>query len=438
MTYKILLLLLLFALYLIINIVSVKIFTYINNKNTDKIYNKKYFYYKSQKKVEKLINKNLKEMYNFNNKRYHFKERNYEKIFKTIYSYEIYQRIDKAIPYDENGNNIYSSTGMLNLTLLDYYYYGTKLDILNLNHIHLSMSFDKNYIFLSCISIASILNTSNINTFIHFHIILNNCSYYDLKPLFNLKKINKKVDFIFYNGKQAEYDFRYRPKTEHRGIGEYTRLLIPKIINNTDKVLILDSADIIVSRDLSELYYFDLKDNYFAVSLDFVAGGSNPKNYFSKNNFYFNGGVILINVTKYNEDNLYFKAYLTTLAYNFFSCPYQDILLFISNFQFKYFPLNYNCPQFFENDVQMNSKKVSNKIIRKYLKKQKFTPFKYSKKEIIKAALNPVINHLIWNKPYKNKANNRFTKIWINYAKMIGLDKILKKTYPLPFKKVGF
>ena len=325
---------------------------------------------------------------------------------------------------------------MLNLTLFDNYYLESIFDTSNLNHIHLSMSFDKNYILLSCISIASILNTSNNNTFIHFHIVLNNCNYYDIKPIINLRKINKNVDFIFYNGKQAEYDFENRNKKEYRGVGEYTRLLIPKIINNTDKVLILDSADIIAEKDLSEIYYFDLEDNYFAVSLDFIAGGSNIKNYFSRNNFYFNGGVVLINVTKYNADNLYFKAYLTTLAFNYFECPYQDILLFISNFQFKYFPLNYNCPQFFENDEQMLNKKISDKIINLYLKKQRYTPFKYSKKEILEAALNPIISHLILNKPYKNKANIRFTKIWTNYSKIIGLDKILAKQYPLPFKKI--
>ena len=59
---------------------------------------------------------------------------------------------------------------MLNITQLDYYYNGYDLNNSNLNHIHLSMSFDKNYILLSTISIATILNTSSIDTYIHFHI----------------------------------------------------------------------------------------------------------------------------------------------------------------------------------------------------------------------------------------------------------------------------
>ena len=299
------------------------------------------------------------------------------------------------------------------------------------------MSFDNNYALLSYVSIASILNTSNIDTYIHFHFILNNCTYEDIKPIIDLKKINNKIDLVFYNGIQAEYDFGKRPKIERRGIGEYTRLLIPQIINNTNKVIVLDSADIIAQKDLSQIYNFDLEDNYFAVSLDFMAGLYTIKNIFSGNNFYFNGGVILLNVTKYNIDNLYRKAQLTTLAYNYFMCPFQDILLFISNFQFKFFPLNYNCPQFFENDEQMIKKEFNTKYIQMWLEKQKNSPFKYTKEEIMEAALNPVITHLYYVKPFHDSANKRNVLMWINYAKITGLYSEIKKRYPNPFIKYG-
>lgn len=45
---------------------------------------------------------------------------------------------------------------------------------------------------------ASLLNTSSPNTYIHFHFVLiNNIEYKDLKPLIDLKKINKNVEFVF-------------------------------------------------------------------------------------------------------------------------------------------------------------------------------------------------------------------------------------------------
>ena len=377
-----------------------------------------------------------KTIYNLKNKRYNFKNILKVNSFKINYDYLPYKKINKLILYDELANNIYITTGMLNITLLDYYYKGSHLDTLNLNHIDISMSFDNNYALLSYISIASILNTSNIDTYIHFHIILNNCTYKDIKPIIELKKINEKVDLVFYNGKRAEYDFGYRTKKERRGIGELTRLLIPEIVNNTEKILVIDSADIIAVKDLSEIYFFDLEDNYFAISLDFLAGLKLKKNLFARNNFYFNGGIVLINVTKYKKDELYKKAQLASLAYNYLVCPYQDILLYISNFQFRYFPLNFNCPQFFENDEQLNKKTINKKILNMYLNIQKNTPYKYTKEEILEAALNPVILHLYNNKPFNNKANDRITLTWINYAKLTGFYNVIKEKYPLPFQRI--
>ena len=52
------------------------------------------------------------------------------------------------------------------------------------------MSFDKNYTDLSLISIASILNTSSENTFIHFHILSLNFGFNEIKKIIDLRKIN--------------------------------------------------------------------------------------------------------------------------------------------------------------------------------------------------------------------------------------------------------
>ena len=159
------------------------------------------------------------------------------------YSDDLYQNINKSLSFDENGRKIFESSGMLNITKLEYYYYNKNTQTENLNHIHIGMAFDANYILLSSISIVSILNTSSTNTYINFHIVLNNCSYNDIKPIISLEKINSRVSFIFYNGKQAEYDF-IRGLYEYRGIGDYSRLLIPEIVNNTNKILIYGDFDV--------------------------------------------------------------------------------------------------------------------------------------------------------------------------------------------------
>ena len=253
-----------------------------------------------------------------------------------------------------------------------------------------------------------------------------------------LKKINRNVDFVFYNAQQAVYDFGERGKKERRGIGNYARILAPQIVNNTNRILVIDSGDVIVQKDISEIYFYDLEDNYFAWILGDNAGNEKNKiDTFFKNNLYPNAGVCLINVRLFRKDNLYKKAFFVSKSYKNLPCPHQDILLSISIYKFKYFPLKYNCKRLFDNDNQIKNKiKIrKSKIIKKLINNQKSSPYKYSIDEILDAAVDPVINHFYHNKIYNNEKCNRFTFQWIKYAKITGLYNKIKKKYPKPFKK---
>jgi hypothetical protein len=196
-----------------------------------------------------------KTKYDSSKLRFHFEEL-YENItiFKINYSYKPYAKIKKSLSFDENGKMIFENTGMLNMTLLNAYYYNNVTMKRKLNHIHVCMGMDKNVSLLSLISMSSLLNNSSPNTFIHIHIMLINCAYEDIQLIYSLNYINKNVEFIFYNAKQAEYDFS-RGLKEGRGVGDYTRVLAPEIVNNTNRIIILDSGDLIVNNDLSELIY---------------------------------------------------------------------------------------------------------------------------------------------------------------------------------------
>ena len=109
--------------------------------------------------------------YNKTNIRYHFDEiYSNRTLFEINYSYLPYTNIKKSISYDENANIIYNSTGMLNLTLLDFYYNNIDIDKTQFNHIHISMGFDANYVLLSSISIASLLNNSKFYVIVHMKI----------------------------------------------------------------------------------------------------------------------------------------------------------------------------------------------------------------------------------------------------------------------------
>ena len=385
------------------------------------------------KNENEIIKQNyFKTQYNNSNVRYHFVEDfNKRKIFKINYSYLPYNSIDKTKSYEENANNIYKYTGMLNITKLDKAFYNKKIkDNSDLNHIHLSMGHDSNYILLSLISIVSILNTTNNETFIHFHFVLLGCTFEDMKPIIALNDIYSNVEFIFYDGKQVEYDFLKFGSKEARGLGDYTKFLIPEIVNNTNRILILDSADIIAKKDLSELYYFDIGDNYFAIALDIFAGKQDRLFVFAKNKFYPNIGSCLVNVRLFRRDNLYMAGYFVRHAYDQLPCPTQEMFFLVSQYKIKYFPLEYNCPQFFNNDEEILHKKYNNSLINFYMLGQQNSPFKYNLDEILKAESNHVLQHLFFTKPYSMKANLKNGKIWINYAKLANIYEKIKIKFP--------
>ena len=323
----------LFKAIIIENCQNISYYNNITNNIDSKNINEPFY---PLEKEDRPVKDFVKTYFDKTNIRFHFEDLyNKRKIYKINYSYRPYKYIKRFNSFDNAASHIFESTGMLNITLLNYYYYNISIDKSNFNHIHLAMCFDANYIILSKISIASILNTSSSDTFIHFHFALNRCKYSDIKSIIELNKINKNIEFIFYNGKQAEYDFRNNAKKGFRGIGDYTRVLLPQIVNNTNRLLIFDSADIIAQKDLSELYYFDIGENYFAFSLEFAAGVFNNYYLFLRNKLYPNIGSCLVNIRKFREDNLYKKAFYAAIAYDHLPCPSQELFLMVSNYKFK-------------------------------------------------------------------------------------------------------
>lgn len=381
--------------------------------------------------------------FNLDSHRYNFQEEyNKRKIFKINYSFYPYTKISNNCSFEDNAMTIYNETGMLNITKLEYFYENNKknIDFSNLNEIHLSMAFDKDYSDLALISIASVLNTSNIDTYIHFHILSLNFGYNEIKKIIDLRKINFKVDFIFYNAKQVEFDFD-RAKNERRKYGNYAKILSPEIVNNTNKILILDSGDIIAQKDLSEIYFYDLKDNYFGWTLEICAGYYlEYKDKFKTNNFHPNAGVVLVNIRLFRKDELYKKAVFVGKSYHYFECPVQDILITITNYKFVYFPLNYNLVLYYENDSDSLNRRMIPSI-GVWLKIQRFSPHKYTFDEIVDAMTDPVIHHFYLEKMQDLKRCNKYVFQWLKYVNITGKYLELKEKYKEPFtceKTFGF
>lgn len=249
-----------------------------------------------------------------------------------------------------------------------------------------------------------------------------------MKKLNSLKnKINNNTEFIFYDGEQIIKDFGEQIKNEERRAGEYARLIIPNFLNETDRVIITDNADIIIKKDLLELYNYPLDDKIIKAVVDPYVTCSLQYYCFRKENF-FNGGVILLNLKLWRELDIYqylVKFYNAFQFRNKLMTPLQDILnTFLPAISIGFLPLRYNLQGFV--DIFGNSYSI--------LYDQRCFMFYIKKEELIAEEKNMVIRHFNKYKVYKGENAFDIKKDWTFYAKLTGFyDEICLK-HPLGCK----
>ena len=292
-----------------------------------------------------------------------------------------------------------------------------KIKILNnsnltFNHIHVSFSFDNNYYLLSSVAIASILKNSYNNTFIHFHIIqADNFTQETKNNLTSLSyKINNNSEFIFYDGTKIISDLGDDIKKHNYGVGEYCRLITSELVLE-DKVLVLDSGDIIAEKDLTELFNIPLNDKLALAVLDPYVKCFHEYPLFKKEN-YINGGVVLINAKKWREMGIYKYIIKFYKEFNYkgrLPLPFQDILnTFLPYLSIGIIPLKYNYQ--YDSSIFYSQCIVVNRS------------------EIDEAKNNTVIRHN--NKAKPQKGIGDYVDKWNYYKNLTGFQDELCKKYP--------
>ena len=337
-------------------------------------------------------------------------------------------RIDKSKSLSQNGERIYEKYLFINFNkLYEMYNNLNRQDLAKFNHVHITLCVNEEYHLLASVTIASILNNSNSNTYNHFHIIaLNNLSIKTMEKIFSLRaKINKNSEFIFYNGKRAEEDFQVAAKTSPRGMIDFGRLLISELIDddNIERIISLDIGNIIAEKDLYELYnenltfyaYLGVQDSYPKCFM---------KSIYNHKENYVNCGVLLLNIKKIKEINIYkylVKMYNYVLDKAKFYNPYSDIMNdFFPWASNDFLPLKYNMPDFIKiNDTEQSDYKIWSQKCSHYFNK---------KEEVIEAEKNIVIRNYENYPIYKGRGNNYMKQKWMKYAELTGFkDDIIKK-----------
>ena len=233
-------------------------------------------------------------------------------------------------------------------------------------------STDHNYVMQAGVTILSLIKNAKDSIYEIFVIINSDVTEEDRKIL--KKQVscypNHSIDFI-------EIGDAFKGCYEVRGISiaSYSRLLIPWLFPNYDKIIYID-VDVIINIDLASAYNEDLTD-YMIAAVPSVAARtiqSNKKyilNHHLDPNKYCNAGVLIINCEKQRKHNLNQKYLIE--AKKKYEFQDQDIINIVCKDQIKYLSPKYNLTPYFYQLIVKNDPFVSDiygpsNSIAKYLK----------------------------------------------------------------------
>lgn len=218
------------------------------------------------------------------------------------------------------------------LKVIKYDYLNLKKDV-----IHIGYGVDDNFMRGMMTSIVSFCLMNNKN-FV-FHIITYNISEANKLRLEEIaKKYKVVINVYIIDAKQ----FENLPVFVHLPMSMYFRFMLPILLKDVNKLIYID-ADIICIKEASELFNVDLNNDIIAA----VPDQNDERNSIlglNKEHIYFNSGMLVINISKWNEINFLDKAVeLLKTKPEIFKFPDQDVLNIILTHKVKYLNTKFNC-----------------------------------------------------------------------------------------------
>jgi len=208
-----------------------------------------------------------------------------------------------------------------------------------MSHIPIVMAFNEAYAMNSCVTIYSALRSKKVSTKYAVSILVaEKLSQESLTKFDELIKNypDTTIDFIEVGNQLDNVPTGYHFSKE-----TYYRLLIPKLFPQLDKCIYLD-GDIIVCDDLTEMWNYDLGNNYIAGVKNVYGNECYKSLKLSSPNQYICAGSLLMNIKAIRKDNL--EPKLMELICNGYKMVDQDVLNIVCYDRIAFLPLKFNIP----------------------------------------------------------------------------------------------
>ncbi|MCO6551215.1 MULTISPECIES: glycosyltransferase family 8 protein [unclassified Gilliamella] len=204
---------------------------------------------------------------------------------------------------------------------------------------HILLCFDDNYALPAGVNMYSIIS-NNPNKKLHFHLFMQNVSNDNKCKIEQLSSNHVSITQYYLNDK-----FKiHANNTKYFPISACLRIIAPLVIpKEVTKLLYVDS-DTLCLASLDELFSLNIAGKVIAAVPDVEnTQNSQCKKFQIEYGSYFNSGVLLYNLKKWNEANITEKALNLLnegIAYKF---PDQDVLNILLSNNIYYLPTKYNC-----------------------------------------------------------------------------------------------
>lgn len=169
---------------------------------------------------------------------------------------------------------------------------------------HIALITDDGYVLPTAVCIQSIINSAKPQQKYSIHVCTFGLSEDNVKLLTGLE--TEKVSILIDKFCKADYQqmLDLISQKSHVTPTALIKFELPQHFTDVDKLLYLDS-DIIIKKDLSELFSLDLENFYLAASFEYWVRYNDirfkPWNV-KREEFYFNSGLMLLNLKKFRDD----------------------------------------------------------------------------------------------------------------------------------------
>jgi len=197
------------------------------------------------------------------------------------------------------------------------------------------------YVLPTAVAIHSLIESKKSETSYKIYIIASGLLPKNVEILQGLQTDRAEIETVYVSSDKLK-DLHIHDESAIcvASIDALFKFLLPELLPKEEKVLYLD-GDILVRKDLSELYQHDIEQYYAAVVRD--SGSIYYKHKYVKMvEQYFNSGVMLLNLKKFREENLTEVLIRRKSEEQDSTLMDQNIFNMVFNGHIKLLPIKYN------------------------------------------------------------------------------------------------